>query len=85
MLTDGRANPNYDMILMFVKGNSDPIKIDKDFQRIDSEIWAVFAVKESVKSAMKVAKPLIQKYGVENVQICKVVQANVDIVFEEEE
>lgn len=79
------ANPNYDMALMFVKQDTGNIKIDKDFQRIESEIWAVFAVKESVKSAMKVAKALIQKYGVENVQICKVVQANVDIVFEEEE
>lgn len=84
--TTGGINPNYDMTLMFKKASSDNTALQyTDFKRIESEIWAVYAVKDSVKSAMKVAKLLIQKYGVENVQICKVVQANVDIVFEEEE
>lgn len=81
--TTGGFNPNYDMMLMFIgtNGCSGP----NDFKRIDNEVWAVYAVKESIKSAMKEAKPLIQQYGIENVQICKVVQANIDIVFEEEE
>ena len=79
----GGFNPNHDMALMFIKaGTGGSVNVD-DFKRIDSEVWAVYAVKESIKAAMKVAKPLIQEYGVDNVQICKVVQANIDIIFEE--
>lgn len=85
VLTTGGFNPNYDMALMFTRtATTGTIQIS-DFKRIESEVWAVYAVKESIKAAMKVAKPLIQQYGIENVQICKVVQANIDIVFEEEE
>lgn len=85
VLTTGGFNPNYDMTLIFTKtATTGAIQIS-DFKRIESEVWAVYAVKESIKAAMKVAKPLIQEYGIENVQICKVVQANIDIVFEEEE
>lgn len=85
VLTTGGFNPNYDMALMFTRTATTGTMSASDFKRIDNEIWAVYAVKESVKSAMKVAKPLIQEYGIENVQICKVVQANIDIVFEESE
>lgn len=81
--TTGGFNPNYDMILMFIGTNG--CNGASDLKRIENDVWAVYAVKESIKSAMKVAKPLIQEYGIENVQICKVVQANVDIVFQEEE
>lgn len=81
--TSGGFNPNYDMALMFTRTSTTGTMGVGDFKRIDSEVWAVYAIKESIKSAMKVAKPLIQEYGIENVQICKVVQANIDIVFEE--
>lgn len=83
--TTGGFNPNYDMALMFTRTDTTGTMSAADFKRIDVEVWAVYAVKESVKAAMKVAKPLIQTYGIENVQICKVVQANIDIIFEEEE
>jgi hypothetical protein len=85
VLTTGGANPNYDMALIYTKSNSSSSLQVTDFKRIESEIWAVYAVEESIKSAMKIAKSLIQQYGIDNVQICKVVQANVDIVFEEEQ
>ena len=81
--TTGGFNPNHDMALMYTKTNPQGNIAVNDFKRIDGEVWAVFAVKESIKAAMKVAKPLIQEYGVDNVQICKVVQANIDIIFEE--
>jgi len=81
--TTGGFNPNYDMALMFTRTATTGTMSSGDFKRIDNEIWAVYAVKESIKSAMRVAKPLIQEYGIENVQICKVVQANIDIIFEE--
>lgn len=83
--TGGGFNSNYDMALMFIKPSSTGSIAVTDFKRIDGEIWAVYAVMESIKAAMKIAKPLIQTYGIENVQICKVVQANVDIIFEEED
>lgn len=83
--TTGGFNPNYDMALMFIKTATTGVPQITDFKRIESEIWAVYAVKDSIKAAMKVAKLLIQEYGIENVQICKVVQANIDIIFEEEE
>ncbi|AGF59578.1 hypothetical protein B0P06_006040 [Clostridium saccharoperbutylacetonicum] len=82
----GGYNTNYDMALMFIKPlNSTGTIVPTDFKKIDGDVWAVYAVKESIKAAMKTAKQLIQTYGIENVQICKVVQANVDIIFEEEE
>ena len=81
--TTGVFNPNYDMALMFIRTATTGTMSAGDFKRIDNEVWAVYAVKESIKSAMRVAKPLIQEYGIENVQICKVVQANIDIIFEE--
>ena len=57
--------------------------ITTDLKRIETDVWAVYCVKESIKAAMKASKPLIQQYGIENVQICKVVQANIEVVFEE--
>ena len=83
--TTGGLNPNYDMALMFIGSETTDTMSAADFKRIYGETWAVYAVKESVKAAMKVAKSLIQTYGIENVQICKVVQANIDIIFEEGE
>lgn len=84
--TGGGVNSNYDMALMFIKPtNTTGAIAATDFKKINGEVWAVYAVKESIKAAMKIAKPLIQTYGIENVQICKVVQANVDIIFEEED
>lgn len=78
------SNPNYDMLLMFCKAGTASGSLSvNDFKRVGAETWAVYCVKESIKSAMKVAKLLIEKYGIANVQICKVVQANIDIVFEE--
>ena len=81
--SSGGFNPNHDMALMYIRTNPQAQIAAKHFTRTDGEVWAVFAVKESIKAAMKVAKPLIQEYGVDNVQICKVVQANIDIIFEE--
>lgn len=80
--TSGGYNPNYDMMFMFQKTSSGSATVN-DFVKVPQETWAIFAVAESIKGAMKIAKPLIQTYGVENVQICKVVQANIEVVFEE--
>ena len=79
----GTNNPNYDMLLMFRKTDSLGDVTKSDFVRVEQETWAVYAVKESVEAAMKIAKPLMEKYGVDNVQICKIVSANVEIVFED--
>lgn len=53
-------------------------------KRIPHAMWAVFSVVDTIKQAMKIAKPLIQQYGVDNVQIVQVVPASTEIVFEEE-
>ena len=55
------------------------------YAQIQSVIWSVYAVVESVKKAMIIAKPLIQEYGIGNVQIVKVVPASTEIVFEEDQ
>ena len=78
----GVTNPNYDMALMFMKTSSSALTVN-DFKRIDGEIWVTYAVSDSIKGAMKIAKPLIEQYGVDNVQICKVAPASVQIVFSE--
>jgi hypothetical protein len=83
--TTGGFNPNYDMMLMFIGTASGSSASVASYKRIENETWAVYCVKESIKAAMKVAKPLIEEYGIDNVQICKVVQANIDIVFGEDE
>lgn len=51
--------------------------------KIPHEIWAVYANADSVKNAMKLAKPLISQYGAGNVQICKIAPSSIEIVFEE--
>lgn len=80
----GTTDPRYDMALMYIKSGQQNGNINyNDFKRIDSEIWAVYAVVDSVKAAMRMAKPLIREYGNSNVQICKVAPSNIEIVFEE--
>lgn len=53
-------------------------------KNIPHSMWAVYSVVDTIKQAMKIAKPLIQQYGVDNVQIVQVVPASTEIVFEEE-
>lgn len=55
-----------------------------DLKNVPHAVWAVFAVVDTIKQAMKIAKPLMQQYGVDNVQIVQVVPASTEIVFEEE-
>lgn len=82
----GQTNPNYDMLLMFIKTSTNSATLNaSDFKRVESETWAVYAVKDSIKEAKIAAKPLIKKYGVDNVQICKIIQAGIEIVFGDEE
>lgn len=52
-------------------------------QKLITDVWTVYAVVDSVKAATAIAKPLMQEYGVDNVQICKVVPASTEIVFGE--
>lgn len=49
-----------------------------------NESWEMYCDATSVKQAMREAKPLIIKEGVDNVQICKVIPSSVAIVFEED-
>lgn len=55
-----------------------------NFRKIPHSVWAVFSVADTIKQAMKIAKPLMQQYGVDNVQIVQVVPASTEIVFEEQ-
>lgn len=55
------------------------------YGQIPYAVWAIYTVVESVKKAMLIAKPLIQEYGINNVQIVKVVPASTEIVFEEDQ
>ena len=55
------------------------------YSKIPYAVWAIYTVVESVKKAMLIAKPLIQEYGINNVQIVKVVPASTEIVFEEDQ
>ena len=55
------------------------------YSTIPYAVWAIYTVVESVKKAMLIAKPLIQEYGINNVQIVKVVPASTEIVFEEDQ
>ena len=81
---------DYDSILMYVKTNFptsgstagwvNPIEL----QNITHPVWCVYAVVDTVKQAMKIAKPLMRKYGTESIQIVQVVPASTEIVFEEE-
>lgn len=56
-----------------------------DFEKIPHDVWAVYSHADSIKAAMVIAKPLISQYGVQNVQICKVAPASIDIVFQEQQ
>lgn len=76
---------DYDCILAYTRvsttGNMSP---SADIKQIPQEIWAVYGSYTSVKEAMKIAKPLISKYGIDNVQICKIAPSSIQIVFEED-
>ena len=50
---------------------------------IPYECWAVYCEVGSIKQAMVIAKPLIAKYGTDNVQICKIAPSDIKVVFEE--
>ena len=77
----GANNPNYAMLLMFIRTSQTGTLSVTDFKRVENETWAVYAVKDSIKEAMVVAKPLIRQYGVDNVQICKVISSDLNIIF----
>lgn len=53
-----------------------------NLKKIPHIVWCVFSVVDTVKQAIKIAKPLMQEYGIDNVQIVKVVPASTEIIFE---
>lgn len=77
----GGVSPNYDMTLMFVRKSTSGNLSRSDFIRIENETWAVYATVDSIKEAIILAKPLIKEYGTDNVQICKAISADTDLVF----
>ena len=79
----GSVNPNYDMLLMYVRTDSQSQLSTGHFVRVPSETWAVYSESDSIKGAMAIAKPLIKQYGISNVQICKIAPCDLEIVFEE--
>ena len=86
------ANNDYDCVLMYVRKEWTAIDLDyhrgyvphASYKNITHPVWCVYAQVDTVKQAMKIAKPMIQKYGTQNVQIVQVVPASTEIVFEEE-
>lgn len=80
------TNPT-DCILAYEGNNGNRPEHDEinvsNFKKVPHEIWAVYANADSVKNAMKLAKPLISQYGAQNVQICKIAPSSIEIVFEE--
>ena len=80
---------DYDCILMYRKTSfpttgSDAGKIyPSELTVVPHQMWAVYTEVTTIKKAMEIAKPLIQTYGVNNVQIEQVVPASTEIVFEE--
>ena len=84
------ANNDYDCVLMYTKtafettGPHTNCIYPRELQNITHPVWCVYAQVDTVKQAMKIAKPMIQKYGTQNVQIVQVVPASTEIVFEEE-
>lgn len=87
------TSTDYDSILMYTRtswpAGDDLYRFNGwipsgNIQKIPYKTWCIYSIVDSVKEAMIVAKPLIQEYGVDNVQICKVVPTSTQIVFEEE-
>ena len=81
---------DYDSVLMYVKTKFPTIGPTagwvntKELQNVTHPVWCVYATVDTVKQAMKIAKPLMRKYGTESIQIVQVVPASTEIVFEEE-
>lgn len=86
-------NADYDVVLMYTRTSwpTNQVELSQkagyvpaaSLKKVDYSVWCIYSVVESVKEAMATAKPLIQEYGVDNVQICKVVPTSTQIVFEE--
>lgn len=74
---------DYDMFFMYTRSSFGGYFGTGDIQKIEKECWAVYSNENSLKQAIVVARPLIARYGVDNVQICKVAPISTEIVFEE--
>lgn len=87
--TSNTSSEDYDCMLMFIKTNfptqgTDVGKIyPSELMNVPHDVWCIYAIADSVKQAIIISKPLMQEYGVSNVQIVKVVPASTEIVFEE--
>lgn len=87
------VNTDYDCLLMYTRTSwpTDPTTLGQTrgyiplacIKQLVYPTWCVYTQVESVKQAMAIAKPLMQEYGLGNVQICKVVPTSTTIVFEE--
>ena len=83
------TSSDYDCILMYTKTNFPTTGSTagwinpSELKVIPHSMWAVYAQVTTIKKAMEIAKPLMQVYGVSNVQIVQVVPASTEIVFEE--
>ena len=82
---------DYDSVLMYIKssfpttGSTAGFISPSELRNIPHAVWCVYSTVNTVKQAMTIAKPLIQEYGINNVQIVKVVPASTEIVFEEDQ
>lgn len=74
---------DYDLFLYWKKTNFIGVIGNNDICAIPYECWAVYCEVGSIKQAMVIAKPLIAKYGTDNVQICKIAPSDIKVVFEE--
>lgn len=77
-------DPKYDMVFYCeiplsaqTGGKSDSMA------RLEGDIWVVYSIAPSLKSATTIAKKLVSTYGIDKVQICKITPISTDIVFEE--
>ena len=88
--TANTSSADYDCVLMYTKtnfptsGSTTGWINPSELKNINHPVWCAYSTVDTVKKAMEIAKPLIQLYGLNNVQIVQVVPASTEIVFEEE-
>lgn len=77
-------DPKYDMFFYCDTPSGAGVGASKDvMKRVEGSTWVVHSVQQSLKGATSVARKLVQTYGIDKVQICKITPIATEIVFEE--